>query len=448
MVEQTVMGEQRMQVNQEESMSHPRVLARHRPRVVIVGAGFGGLSAAHTLAQSAVDVLVIDRNNYHGFWPLLYQVATAGLEAESVGYPVRAVFRKYANINFQMAVVRGVDFERKLLSTDGDPIAYDYLILAAGSANNYFGNDALARQTFSLKDIQDAKNLRDHILSCFEWAVRERDRDCRSMLMTFVIVGGGPTGVELAGALVELFRHVMRQDYPELDTSEARVVLVEGMDSLLLAFPQLLRDKARYQLEQMGVEVWLNTLVTNVEGNRVTFKDGSHIEAGTVVWTAGVRAAELVDALDVALARAARVRVTPTLTLPDSSNVFVIGDMAYLEGYKGKQPYPMVAQVAIQQGKRAAKNILAHAQKQPMKKFHYADRGSMATIGRSSAVMDAFGIRLSGYLAWLGWLFVHLMTLVGFRNRMVVFVNWAYNYFTYDRAVRIISSSERRVSGE
>jgi NADH dehydrogenase len=344
-----------------------------------------------------------------------------------------------------MAEVHKVDFERKLILTDGEPVSYDYLILAAGSANNYFGNNSLAHSTFGLKDIADAEQLRDHILSCFEKAVRERDDRYRSMLMTFVVVGGGPTGVELAGALVELFRHVLRRDYPELNTYEAQVVLVEGMDSLLLAFPPKLREKARQELEQRGVEVRLNTLVTDVKGNQVSFKDGSHIEAGTVVWSAGVRASELADVLGVTQGKSARVRVTPILNLPGSHNVFVIGDMAYLEGYKkSNQPHPMVAQVAIQQGKRAAKNILAHIHKEPMKAFRYADKGNMATIGRSNAVLDAFGIRLSGYLAWLGWLFVHLMTLVGFRNRLIVFVNWAYSYFTYDRGVRIITSHEIR----
>jgi NADH dehydrogenase len=422
----------------QQSITRPPQQLRP-PRVVVVGAGFGGLSVARNLANRDVAVLVVDRNNYHGFWPLLYQVATAGLEGEAIGYPVRAIFGKYANINFQMAEVQGVDFEQKAVLTDRQPVPYDYLVLAAGSTNNYFGNESLARETFGMKTISDAEELRDHILANFEIAVRELDAERRKALLSFVIVGGGPTGVELAGALVELFRHVMLQDYPELDMNETRVILVEGMDSLLLSFHPSLQRTSQHKLAQMGVEVWCGKLVTNVQEQTVTFQDGSQLSAGTVVWTAGVRAADLCQALDVERARAGRARVTPTLTLPGHPEVFVIGDMAYLEGYKGtQQAHPMLAPVAMQQGSHTAANILAHHRGEPLRAFHYSDKGQMATIGRRAAVLQAFGIRLTGFIAWLGWLVVHIIMLIGFRNRLVVLMNWAYNYFTYDRGVRVI----------
>ncbi len=415
---------------------------RRQPRVVIIGAGFGGLNAVRTLADTPAQVLVLDRNNYHGFWPLLYQVATAGLEPESIAYPVRAIVRRYRNAGFHMGQVDGIDFDRRLVRTGDRQIAYDYLILAAGSANNYFGNDALAEHTYGLKDIGDGERLRNRILSSFEAAVGEPDPARRQALLTFVIVGAGPTGVELAGAIAELIHHVLRKDYPMLDVSKARVVLVEATDRVLAAFPESLQRSARRRLEQLGVEVMLNAPVKSVSEQTVTFADGRTLPAGTVVWAAGIRSAHLVDALDLPLGRGARVKVLPTLNVPGHPEVFAIGDLAYLEGYKGDQPYPQVAPVAIQQGRQAARNILAQMAGRPMRPFHYFDKGTMATIGRRAAVFDAFGIRLSGVLAWFGWLFVHLIYLIGFRNRVIVLANWIYNYFTYDRGVRLISGDE------
>lgn len=426
-----------------ESGTRGELRATGRPRVVVVGAGFGGLSVARNLAGHDLDVLVLDRNNYHGFWPLLYQVATAGLEPEAIAYPVRAILRKHRDVGFLMAEVQAVDFERKLVQTDGLPISYDYLVLAAGSANNYFGNDSLARHTFGMKDIDEAERLRNHVLSCFEHAIREQDAARRAALMTFAIIGGGPTGVELAGAFVELIRHVLRKDYPALNMDRARVVLIEAHDRVLASFPERLRRSAHRRLERMGVEVRLNSAVASVDERQVVFKDGSTLEAGTVIWAAGVRAAPLADVLGAAQGRGARVQVTPTLHLPDRPEVFVIGDMAYLEGYQGGQSYPMIAPVAIQQGKQAARNIMALVRGEPLQPFRYFDKGQMATIGRRAAVLDAFGLRLSGFLAWVGWLFIHLIELIGFRNRLIVLTNWAYNYFTYDRGVRLITGQDK-----
>jgi NADH dehydrogenase len=408
--------------------------------VVVVGAGFGGLAAARTLGGAAdVDVLVVDRNNYHGFWPLLYQVATAGLEPEAIAYPVRAILREYPNVDFRLAEARGADLERRLLLTDGAPIPYDYLVLAAGSANNYFGNEALAEHTYGLKDIDEAERLRSRVLGSFERAVGEPDPARRAALLTFVVIGGGPTGVELAGALIELFRYVLRKDYPTLDLRQARVVLVEASETILAPFHETLRRRARRRLERMGVELLLGTSVESVADGVVELKGGSRLAANTAIWTAGVRGAGLADALGLPLGRGARVQIGPTLNLPARPEVFAIGDLAYLEGYRGAQPYPQVAPVAIQQGHQAARNIQLLLAGRPPQPFHYRDRGMMATVGRGAAILDAFGIRLSGRLAWLGWLFVHLLWLIGFRNRLVVLANWAYNYVTYDRGVRLIT---------
>lgn len=409
-----------------------------RPRVVIAGAGFGGLAAARMLAKAPVDVLLINRTNYHGFWPLLYQVATAGLEPESIAYPVRAILRRYRNASFLLAEVTGVDFGRRLVQTNTGPVSYDYLILAAGSTTNFFGNERIARYTMGMKDLNEAQRLRNHVLLCCEHAAAESDPNQRAALLTFAVVGGGPTGVELAGAFVELIRHVIRHDYPMLDVQQARVVLIEATGHILTSFPESLQRAALQRLQRMGVEVRLNAPVADADPHGLNFRDGSRLDAETVVWAAGVRGAPLADALGVTLGRGARVVVTPELTLPDDQRVFVIGDMAYLEGYRPGVAYPMVAPVAIQMGEQAARNIVAQINDQPMQPFRYVDKGQMATIGRSAAVLDAFGIRLSGWPAWAGWLFVHLMALVGFRNRALVLLNWAYSYFTYDRGVRLI----------
>jgi NADH:quinone reductase (non-electrogenic) len=410
-----------------------------RPRVVIVGAGFGGLNAARKLAGKGVEVLVLDRNNYHGFWPLLYQVATAGIESESIAYPVRAIFRKARNLHFRMWCAQRVDLEKRVVYTDTHPVQYDYLVLAAGSANNYFGNDALAQSTYGLKDIVEAERLRNSVLLAFERASSEPDPEKRLTLMTFVIVGGGPTGVELAGAFSELIQHVLKKDYSTLDVSKARVILVEASDKILAAFPESLQKAALNKLREMGVEVRFNSPVAGVGNGTVALKDGSTIDANIVIWAAGVKAAELSDNVEAEHGRGGRIKVEPALNIPGHPEVFVIGDMAYLETYKGNQPYPQVAQVAIQQGKHVARNILASVQGKPMSTFRYFDEGSLATIGRRFALMDAFGLKLSGRIAWFGWLFIHIIYLIGFRNRLIVLTNWAWNYFSYERAVRLIT---------
>lgn len=410
-----------------------------RPRVVIVGAGFGGLRAARALLNKPLDVTILDRNNYHQFQPLLYQVATAGLEPEAIASPVRALLHKATNTTYQMADVRGVDFERREVLTDGEPVPYDYLVVSAGSATNFFGNASLEQHAYGLKDLNEAVALRNQILWAFEQAVRETDAERRSALLTFVVVGGGPTGVELAGALTELIGHVMNKDYPMLDTRQAKVVLLEASDRILAPFSPDLQASALKKLVKLGVDVQLHAAVTTVSTSEVQLNSGAVIPSYTVIWAAGVKAATLAAQLGLPTARGGRVKVEPTLQVADYPEVFVVGDMAYLEDAQGN-PYPMVAPVAMQQGTQAGKNILALVAGASLKPFAYFDRGSMAVIGRKAAVAQTFGLKLRGFLAWTAWLFIHLLYLVGFRNRLIVLINWAYNYITYDRGVRLMTN--------
>ncbi len=407
------------------------------PHVVIVGSGFGGLRAARALAGKPVRVTMIDKRNYHLFQPLLYQVATAGISPHEIAYPVRAIFQKQKNFEFVMARVNGVDFSRKVVQAESGEIAYDYLILAAGASVNFFGNPSLEQNALPLKDVSDAVTVRNHILRMFELAAHEPDLRKRQALLTFVAVGGGPTGVETAGALSELIRLVLRKDYRALNVENVRVILMEAAPTILNGFPPALQAAARRSLEQKKVEVRVEAKVSNYDGERLTLEGGEVIPARTVLWSAGVRAASLMGKLGVAQASLGRVYVLPTLQLPDYADVYVVGDAAYLED-NGK-PLPMVAQVAMQQGERAARNILADIAKQPLKSFCYTDLGSMATIGRNAAVAAAFGLQFRGFSAWFVWLVVHLIGLIGFRNRLIVLINWTWDYFFYDRAVRLIT---------
>ncbi len=408
-----------------------------RPRVVIIGGGFAGIQAARRFKNAPVEVLLLDRNNYHGFWPLLYQVASAALEPQQIAYPIRGILRNLPNIRFQLGDVKSFDFERQVLTTNTGEVAYDELIIAGGSANNFFGNTSVEKHAFGFKELPEALALRNHIIMAFEQAVVESDPEKRKALLTFVAIGGGPTGVELAGALSELREHVMRRDYPQLDMSEVRVILIEMMDRLLLAFPPELSNKAARDLEKMGVDVRLNIGVTDYKDEVLTFRDGTSMTAHTVIWAAGVQGAKLAEAVGVELQRGRRVPIDNNLRLPQHPHVWVVGDMAYLEGPNGK-PYPQVATVAMQQGRHVAENVLRSLRGQPLRPFRYIDKGSLATIGRSRAVARVWGMNWSGVIAWWLWLVVHILYLVGFRNRITVFINWAYNYVTYDRAARSV----------
>lgn len=410
-------------------------------RAVIVGMGFGGTRTARILAGQGLEVVLVDRNNYHLFQPLLYQVATAGLEQESIAYPVRAMARQWRGPRFHLAEVTGFDFAAREVVTENSRIPYDYLVVGAGSVTNFFGNAAVERHAFDLKELTDAETLRNHILTAFERAVYEPDPGRRRALMTFVIVGGGPTGVEFAGALIELVRFVLAKDYPELSVQAARVVLVEATDRLLAAMPAELRTYTLDRLRSMGVEVLLNARVVDADPERVTFDDGSIIPAHTLFWSAGVKAAPLAALLQVPQLAGGRIAVEPDLTIPGRPEVYVVGDMAYLE--QDGAPLPMVAPVAMQMGLYAGRSILARERGTALPPFRYRDKGSMATIGRSSAVACAYGMRFSGYSAWLVWLLLHLYYLIGFRNRIVVMLNWIWYYWFHERQVRLITERER-----
>lgn len=406
-------------------------------RVVIVGAGFGGLRVAHRLRGAPVRVTVIDRHNYHTFIPLLYQVATAGLEPEEIAQPVRRILRDAANSRFRLATVTAVDLKRRLVISDGDSLTYDYLVLAAGSVTNFFGMESVAGATSALRELDDAESLRDRVLTALERAANEDDPARAAELMTIVIVGGGPTGVELAGALAELHRHALPRDFPELDLWAARIILLEAAGTLLPGMPAPMQREAKRQLLRMGVEVRLNTAVSNADEGGVTLKGGEQVAAGAIAWVAGMRASPLAEALPVERDAAGRLVVGESLQLPGYPQVYAIGDIAHV-GHPNRPPHPMLAPVAIQQGNHVAANILRQIAGKAPRRFHYRDRGTMVTIGRSAAVARIYGLSLSGFVAWVIWLTVHLVWLIGFRNRALVLVNWAWNYATYDRAVRLI----------
>ena len=364
-------------------------------------------------------------------------MATAGISPHEIAYPVRAIFRSQKNFDFLMTRVTSVDIEKRAVHTEQGTVAYDYLVVAVGASVNFFGNASLERNALPLKDISDAVQARNHVLRMFELADHERDVRKRQALLTFVTVGGGPTGVESAGALSELIRLVLRRDYRSINVDNVRVILMESAPMILAGFPESLRLSARKALESKRVEVRVETRVVDYDGEKVTLDNGEIIPTRTVLWSAGVQSASLTSKLGLALARGGRVRVLPTLQVPDHSHIFVIGDAAYLEE-KGT-PLPMVAQVAMQQAQFVAHNILADLGKTPLREFRYKNLGSMATIGRNAAVASVFGVNFSGHLAWVVWLTIHLIALIGFRNRLIVLINWAWSYFFYDRAVRLIT---------
>ncbi len=411
------------------------------PRILIIGAGFGGLFAARTLANKPVEVLLIDRSNFHTFTPLLYQVATCGLDPSEIAYPVRTIFRKVRNIRVLMGEVTAVAPAQQCVTIQTPSGVrqerYDYLILATGSTPTYFGRDALSAHAWELNSLEDAVALRNHILSQFEQAVWSENADEIAAMTTIVVVGGGPTGLETAGAIYELYNHVLAREYSQRSL-HARVVLVEMQPYLLGAYPPDLRQAAARQLKSLGVDVRLGSPVAEASAQGVHLADGTHIPARTLVWAAGVRGSPLAELLGVPLARGQRLPVSPAMRVVGFSNIYAVGDMTYLEDEKGN-PYPMLIPVAQQQGILAAKNILAELNGREPQPFRYHDRGIMATIGRSRAVAWLYNrVPLRGYAAWLAWLLLHLVTLLGFRNRLSVFLSWVWNYFTYDRSVRII----------
>jgi NADH dehydrogenase len=413
---------------------------REHPRVVIVGAGFGGLWTARGLARSPVDVLLVERNNYHTFPALLYQVAAAELAPGDIAYPLRSILRSLPNAQFAMGQVRGLDLARRVVETDGRGISYDFLVLATGSVSHFFGVPGASEYAFPLKTLQEGIALRNHILGCFERAVHEPDTERRQRLLTFAIVGGGPTAVEFAGALAELIHGPLVKDFPTLDLREVQVLLLEATESLLPVLPGPLRSYALARLRKMGVEVRLRSTVSRITPGVLHLQDGTSIATETAIWTAGVRAAPQVQAWGLPTAQRGRVAVQPTLQVPGHEEVYVIGDLAYLE--EGGRPLPMVAPVAIQQGAAAARNIVRQVAGQAPLPFHYRDRGTMVTIGRNAAAAYLSGRAFTGFPAWVLWLGVHLFNLIGFRNRLLVLINWAWDYFFRERPVRLIVPRE------
>lgn len=420
-----------------------------KARVVIVGAGFGGLFAAKELAGKEVEVVLIDKNNFHTFTPLLYQVATSALDPSEIAYPVRGIFRNEPNVKFLLGTVTDIDTTGKQVTVKNEGNVYeeqyDYLILASGSTPSYFGNEKFQERAIELRTLRDAVDLRNHVLSLFERAVWEQDEKEIEALMTLVVVGGGPTGLETAGAIYELYNHVLDNEYAQ-GKMKARVILVERQPDLLGEYPDRLKKRAKEQLESLGVEVMVGSPVVDVRKGEIELENGTVIPSHTLVWLAGVKGSPLGKKLGVELAQGDRVRVDGELGVIGVEGVYAVGDMIYLEDENGKA-YPQMIPPAQQQAKIAARNVLREISGGELEKFKYKDPGAMATIGRSRAVAFLYNrLQFSGYLAWLVWLVFHLMTLLGFRNRLNVFVNWVWNYFTYDRSVRIILQ-ERDVVG-
>jgi len=409
------------------------------PRVVIVGAGFGGLIAARKLATSAVQVTLIDRRNYHTFQPLLYQVATAGLSPGEIAAPIRWILRGQSNVRILMGEVEDVNVSRRVVRLVDANIPYDYLIVAAGASHAYFGHDEWEPFATGLKTIEDALEIRRRVLLAFELAERQAAESGEQVQLNFVVVGGGPTGVELAGTLAEIARRALVNEFHSIDPERTRILLLEGGPRVLPAYPEDLSRSAEEQLRHLGVEVHTSAMVTGIEPAAVITSQ-TRLPAAVILWAAGVAASPLGKKLGAPVDRAGRVLVNPDLSLPGHPEVFVIGDLASLKDKNGN-PLPGLAPVAMQQGKATAENIARELQGNPRQDFHYLDKGSLATIGRAAAVAQFGKVHISGFLAWLSWLFVHIFFLIGFRNRIIVLIQWAWAYFTYERGARLITGS-------
>jgi NADH dehydrogenase len=412
---------------------------KSRPRVVVVGAGFGGLNAAQKLARLPVQITVVDRKNHHTFQPLLYQVATAGLSPGEIAAPIRWILRAHPNIEVLLEEVREFNLNSRSVITNEAVLPYDYLIIAAGASHAYFGHPEWEPLAPGLKTIEDALEIRRRVLLAFELAERQALTGAADFPLNFVVVGAGPTGVELAGTLAEISRHALANEFRAINPARTRILLIEGGPRVLPAYSEDLSRKAEEQLKHLGVEVSTSHMVTRVEPGAVWVGD-NRIPASVILWAAGVAASPLGQKLGVPLDRAGRVIVQPDLSIPGHPEVFVIGDLASLLDKHSKM-LPGVAPVAIQQGKWVARTIARDLEHQPRRNFHYHDKGSLATIGRAAGVAQFPGFSLSGYFAWLAWLFVHIFFLIGFRNRLIVMIQWAWSYLTYERGARLITGS-------
>jgi NADH dehydrogenase len=424
-----------------------------RPRVVIIGGGFGGLDAARALKNAPVRVTVVDRHNYHLFQPLLYQVATASLSPGDIASPIRWILRRQSNAEVLLADARAIDTAAREVTLDRGSLSYDYLIVAAGSSHAYFGHPEWEAYAPGLKTLDDAIVMRRRLLLAFEAAEREADPAEQRRLLTFVIVGGGATGVELAGALAEIARKTLRQDFRHIRPETSRILILEGGATILTQFPSALQHAARESLERLGVEIRTNSIVTTVDERGVLWRPAAaaqaaaveRIEAQTVLWAAGVAASPIAKSLGLPLDRAGRVPAEPTLRVPGHPEIFVVGDICALA--QDGQPLPGVAQVAKQEGALAACNVLNALAGRPLEPFRYRDYGTMAVIGRGSAIGVVGGVQIAGFFGWLFWVFLHIFWLIGFRNRIAVFTEWAWAYFTLQRRVRLITGETKPVSG-
>lgn len=409
------------------------------PRIVIIGGGFAGISLAKKLKNKNAQVVLLDKHNYHTFQPLLYQVATGGLEAGSIAYPIRKVVQEYQDFFFRLANVKEIDTENKKVLADIGDLYYDYLVIATGSKTNYFGNKEIESYSMAMKTIPQSLNIRSLILENFEQALLTNDINDRNALMNFVIVGGGPTGVELAGALAEMKKAILPKDYPDLDIRKMGIHLIQGSDRLLDAMSVQSSQKAEDFLHGLGVSIWKNVRVTNYDGRTVTTSSDLSFDTATVIWAAGVKGA-IINGLkkEVLIERADRIKVNEFNQVLGYDNIFAIGDIASMASDKNPQGHPMMAQPAIQQGNLLAENLIRKLQNKEMKPFEYNDKGSMATIGRNKAVVDLPKWHFHGVFAWFVWMFVHLFSLIGFKNKAVVLMNWVYNYIKFDREGRLI----------
>jgi NADH dehydrogenase len=409
------------------------------PRVVIIGGGFAGISLAKKLSKQEVQVVLLDKHNYHTFQPLLYQVSTGGLEPDSIAYPIRKILKNFTNFHFRLAHVETIDTEINEVITDIGVLKFDYLVVASGSKTNYFGNTEIEKYSMAMKTIPQSLNLRSLILENFEEALLTSDLNERNALMNFVIVGAGPTGVELAGALAEIKKGILPKDYPDLDTRSVQINLIQSGDRILKEMSEKASEKAEDFLEKLGVNVWKNVRVTNYDGKTVTTNSDLTFETATFIWAAGVKGATIkgLDGNEF-VTKGNRILVNDFNQVKGFKHIFAIGDVACMENDEFPKGLPMMAQPAIQQGHQLGDNILRLLENKPMKSFVYNDKGAMATIGRNKAVVDLKHYKFQGVFAWYVWMFVHLFFLIGFRNRVVVFINWVYNYIRFDREARLI----------
>ena len=423
-------------------MTQPPIMnipATELPRIVVIGGGFAGISFIKELRKAAVQIVLIDRHNYHTFQPLLYQVSTAGLEPDSIAYPLRKIFRHHNDFHFRMANVEQIDSDTKTVHTNIGQLTFDFLVIATGTRTNFFGNRSLAAASMPMKTVPQALDIRSLMLQNIEMADREEHANKRLPLLNFVVVGAGPTGVELAGALAEFRKGIFTRDYRHLNPEDMKVHLLEGGDRVLPAMTEKSSAAALRSLRKLGVEVQLNTLVTSYEDNVLTTRDGDQYHTATVIWSAGVTGAVIPGIEGAGFdQRTNRYRVDHFNKVVGSETVYALGDIALMSTERFPNGHPQVAQPAMQQGRNLGKNLLRSLQDRPMRPFKYIDKGSMATIGRNKAVCDIWGMSFSGTFAWMLWMLVHLWFLVGFRNRVVTFFNWTYNYINYDRAARLI----------